>query len=140
MGALKPRHRRDEQGLASVEMAIVSLVLVMLTFGGMEYGWMFFRLQQVSNVSREAARVAVLPSSSNAEVTARVASLMNGFGMGSVPYTLTTNPATVSDALTQEPVTVSVGVPYSDVGLTGMPIFPTPANLTVSATMSREGP
>ncbi|MFP6584627.1 MAG: TadE family protein [Candidatus Hydrogenedentota bacterium] len=140
MAILRPRHERDERGLASVEMAIVSLVLVMLTFGCMEYGWMFFRLQQVSNVSREAVRTAVLPDSVDADVTARVAVIMGGFGMGSTSYTLTTIPASVLDADAQDPVTVTVAVPYSQIGLTGMPIFPTPANLTSSATMSREGP
>lgn len=140
MAILKPRHARDERGLASVEMAIVSLVLVMLTFGGMEYGWMFFRLQQVSNVSREAVRRAVLPDSNNADVSARAGVIMGGFGMGSTSYTLTTIPGSVSTASVQDPVTVTVAVPYSEIGLTGMPIFPTPANITASATMSREGP
>lgn len=140
MAFLKPKHERDEQGLASVEMAIISLVLVMLTFGGMEYGWMFYRLQEVSNVSREGARTAVLPDSSNGDVTTRVANLMTSFGMGGTGYTVTTNPGDVTSAAVQQAVTVTISVPYSSVGLTGMPIFPTPANLTSSATMAREGP
>ena len=131
---------REERGLATVEMAIVSLLLMLLTFGGMEYGWLFYRMQEISNVSREAVRQAVLPTSTGASVTDHVTTMMDDFGMGSASYTLTITPSDITSVSPQNPIKVTISVPYDDVGLTGLAIFPTPANISSSATMSREGP
>ena len=52
-------HRRD--GLAVVEMAIVLPLLILLTFGMIEYGWLFLRSQEISNAARQGARIGVWP-------------------------------------------------------------------------------
>lgn len=140
MAILKQTRFKSNQGIAAVEMAIISLVLLMLTFGGIEYGWMFYRMQEVSNVSREAARTAALPTSNGTSVTDRVTTLMTNWGMEGSGYTVTIEPADLAATAPQTPVTVTIAVPYGAVGLTGIPLFPTPDNLTSSATMSREGP
>lgn len=140
MAVLKSKSTRNDLGTASVEMAIISLLLLIMTFGGMEWGWLFYRMQEISNVSREAARTAAVPSSTNTTVTDRVSTLMTGYGMGSSSYTLTIVPADISTAPTQTPIRVTISVPYANVGLTGITDFMTPETLTSSATMSREGP
>ena len=40
----------------------------------------------------------------------------------------------------QSPVKVTISVPYANVGLTGMSIFPAPTNLVAVAFMAKEGP
>ncbi len=42
----------------------VSVLLVML--GAIEYGWLFFNVQQITNAARQGARVAILPDGSPA--------------------------------------------------------------------------
>lgn len=142
MAILSPKKSsfRSDQGIATVEMAIITTVLLLLTFGGIEYGWMFYRMQEVSNVSREAVRTAVLPTSNATTVTNRVTVLMTAWNMETSGYTVTINPANLSTATAQTPITVTISVPYAAIGMTGIPLFPTPDNLTSSATMAREGP
>ncbi len=140
MAVLTPKHLRNDRGMASVEMAIVSLVLMMLTFGGMEYGWMFFRMQEISNVSREAARTAALPTSTGTTVTDRVNLLMTNYGMDGSGYTVTLDPADITTAAVQSPIKVTISVPWANVGLTGIALFPAPTNLVSVAYMAREGP
>lgn len=140
MAVLTPRHLRNDRGMASVEMAVVALILMMLTFGGMEYGWMFYRMQEISNVSREAARTAVLPTSTGTTVTDRVNLLMTNYGMDGSGYTVTLNPSDITTAPVQSPVKVTIAVPYANIGLTGISLFPAPTNLTAVAFMAKEGP
>ena len=44
-----------------VEAAIVFPILLMLTLGAIEYGWLFLNAQQVTNAARQGARIAILP-------------------------------------------------------------------------------
>lgn len=138
MALLKLRKLREKRGVATLEMALILILLVMLTFGVMEYGWMFFKIQQVNNAAREGVRIAVLPGSSVGEVQARVSSMMTSWQMGG-GYNLTIAPGAIDTLYTGAPVTVTVVVPYVNVELLGMSIFPTPTNLTASATMAKEG-
>jgi Flp pilus assembly protein TadG len=134
------KKKRATRGGALIEMTLVLLLLIVLTFGAMEYGWMFFRIQQVTNAARNGVRMAVLPDASSGDVQTTVDNMMSGFGVYSGSYSVGVSPSDVSSAATGEAITVSVVVPYSDLQLTGMSIFPVPANLSASATMAKEGP
>lgn len=52
--------RRDERGMAMLEMVIVLPLLLLVLFGIVELGLAFARFQVVSNAAREGARVAAL--------------------------------------------------------------------------------
>ena len=139
----KVTFRKDERGLETVEVAILLTLMVLLTFGVMEYGWMFFKIQQLNNAARVGARHAILPDSSNMSTAAKVSSMMTAWGMGDAGYAVvitgdTTN--NVSALGTGDLVTVAVSVYYSSIELLGMPLFPTPPELRASATMAKEGP
>lgn len=47
---------RTERGAAAVEFAMISMVLVTLMFGILQYGWYFFTTQATTSGAREAAR------------------------------------------------------------------------------------
>ena len=133
--------RHNERGMALIEMAIVVTLLVLLTFGVMEYGWMFFRMHQVSTVAREGAREAVLPDTTHADVVGKVDGLMSGFGMSATGYTVEIFPADIEGVNVGDVITVAIAVPYSAVELLGMPtFFPTPASLRSRVAMAKEGP
>jgi Flp pilus assembly protein TadG len=132
--------KQQPQGTALIELAIVLTLLVMLTFGVMEYGWMFFKMQQVINSARVGTRYSVLPDSTNLGVQQTVDSVMTGWGMGASGYTVTTSSADITLLDPGQMVTVTVEVPYGNIELLGMSLFPVPATLRASATMAKEGP
>lgn len=138
MEFLKNAHRR--RGLALTEMALLLVLLLMLVFGVMEYGWMFLKLHEVTNSSRRGARLAVLPDATNQEVQDAITSLMTAAGMGSSGYQVNISAADITLLNRGDPLTISVSVPYTNVGLLGMPWFPEPTNLVASVSMAKEGP
>lgn len=127
-------NRRQSRGAALVEMAIALLVLIPLTFGLLEWGWILFKLAQVNQAARHGARVAVRPAADDAEVNAAVADIMSGAGM-STGYTVA---ITGISSEVGQPVAVQVDVDYSTIDLIGL--VPTPESLTGRAVMAKEGP
>ena len=51
---------KKEDGQAVVEFALVLPLLLLLIFGAMDFGWLFFNKIQVNNASREGARYAAI--------------------------------------------------------------------------------
>lgn len=131
--------RPARRGLALVELALVLPVLILLLFGVMEYGWMFLKLQEVTNTARMGARRSVIPDATNAEIDGIIAARMTALGMGDSGYTVQTLPIDITVADRGEPVMLTVIVPYEAIELLGMSIFPVPAQLRASVTMAKEG-
>jgi Flp pilus assembly protein TadG len=50
------RRRRDEDGAAAVEFALVLIPLLYLVFGLVQYGWYFYAMQSGSSAVGDAAR------------------------------------------------------------------------------------
>lgn len=137
--ALTRGKKSSRRAVVLVEFALVLPLLVLLTFGVMEYGWMFLKAQEINNVSRDAVRLAVLPDATNADVDSRIAAMMTAAGLGGSGYTMTYSPANVANAAPETPVSVTISVPYDDIDLFGLPILPTPATLQFAVTMAKEG-
>ena len=121
-------------------MALVFPLLLLLTFALIEYGWMFIESQHVNNTARHAARAAVIPYATNAEILSSIADFMESYDMGDSGYVVIITPADVSAASPGETVTVKIEVPYSDVNLLNIPVIPVPAKLSSSVSMAKEGP
>ena len=137
----KPVKRwRDQRGVASLEFALVLPLLVLLVFGIMEYGWIFFRMHELSSTVRDAARVAVRPDTTDLGVRQRARSMMDAYGMGDSGYTLNIDPGSVETLVLGEEITVTIQVPRAHVDLMGLRIMPLPATLGATATMAKEGP
>ena len=140
MPHLAVRSKQRTWGGALLELCLVLLLLVLLTFGAMEYGWMFFRIQQVTNAARSGARSAVLPDATGTDVGSIVDAMMSGWGIYSGSYTMSVSPGDITSVEPGQIITVTVEIPYDTVKLTGMSIFPTPTTLRASASMAKEGP
>ena len=54
---MRGRFRRDDQGAAAVEFALVSVLLFTLLFGIIQYGFLFFQYQAAASTAHEAARL-----------------------------------------------------------------------------------
>jgi Flp pilus assembly protein TadG len=128
------------RGLATVEAALILPFVLYLTFGAIEYGWMFLKQQQITNVARQSARLAATPSATNGTVNARISTMMTDAGLGGSGYTVTM-PANVAAVTPSTTFTVRVSVTYSNVTLTHMsPFIPVPTTLSSTIAMSKEGP
>jgi len=77
MGRGLLRRGRDERGQALLEMAFTLPLLLLVCVGILEFGRAFQTWQVLTNAAREGARVAVLPGTTNTDVTNRVQAYMS---------------------------------------------------------------
>lgn len=56
--SMRWRKRKDDRGVAAVEMAMVLPLLVLLAFGVAEFGWAFAQKMDLNSAAREGARIA----------------------------------------------------------------------------------
>lgn len=122
-----------------MEAALVFPLLLLLTVGLLEYGWMFLQYQRITNAARHGARLGVLPDATNADVEAAIAALMDAGGLVGSGYTVTFSPANVASPEPGEALSVTINVLYENIDL-GMPMVPLPTNLEASVSMAKEGP
>ena len=94
------RRRSGEAGVELIEFALVFPLLLLVVLGIVDYGFMFQRLEAVTNATREGARVAALPGYGQVDVEDRIASYL---AAGGVP-TAAGNPA-----ITVTPTTIPNG-------------------------------
>jgi hypothetical protein len=62
----------SERGAELIEFALVLPMLLLLVLGIVDFGFLFQRLEVVTNAAREGARIAVLPSYSAYDIRLRV--------------------------------------------------------------------
>jgi Flp pilus assembly protein TadG len=126
----KSRYR----GAAVVEAAIIFPLLVMLTFGVIEYGWMFLKAHQITNAARSGCRFAVRPDVTTDDVEVVIAGLMTSAGI--TIYQVTYTPGVdAGDA-----VTVKVSALWDDLAIMNIPLLPKPPSISALVTMAKEGP
>lgn len=73
--------RSKRQGQAVVEFALVLPIFMLLLFGGIELGIVYFRLHLLTNAAREGARVGSMPNSTESDVEAAVNDFLNAAGI-----------------------------------------------------------
>lgn len=135
-----PSVRPARRGLATVEAAMVFPFLLLITFGAIEYGWMFLKQQQITNATRHAARFAATPRATDAEVRARVTALLGpapGANINGYTTTITGLNATPGNAVT---VVVSANYQGTVNSITRVSLIPVPATLSARVVMGKEGP
>jgi len=79
---------RSERGAELIEFALVLPLLLFVVFGIVDFGFMFQRLEVVTNAAREGARIAVLPGYASTDVASRVRAYVQTGGVA----TTTSNP------------------------------------------------
>lgn len=80
---------RDERGQSLIEFVLALPILLVLVFGIIEFASAFRTYQVVTNVAREGARLAVIATEDDADVQARVDSLLVNSGLDLSKRTLT---------------------------------------------------
>ncbi len=135
--------RKKRRGVATVEMAIILPLLLLLTLGAMRYGWLFLKAQQITNATRMGARRAVLPDATGEGVLAVIDALMTAGGMGASGYSVTFSPADITSLEVGDSLTVRITVPAANIDIMRVPLFtdlePENWNLGAEVTMAKEG-
>jgi Flp pilus assembly protein TadG len=122
------RSTRRRRGAATVEMAAIAPVLVMLILGSIEFGRAMMVSNLLTTASREGARVASLPGKDNADVTATVNDRLNSSSIPSAKSTITVKvngdgTKDASTAMSGDKVSVEVTVKFGDVSWLPTPWF-----------------
>lgn len=132
---------RKSRGVVTIEAALVFPILLLLTFGMIEYGWLFLRMETMTNASRRGARVAAMPDATSGEVNAVIDDIMDASGINVTNYQVTISPSDISSLNPGDPITVNVTVPdYDSISLTGSPLLPVPQQIQAEMTIAKEGP
>lgn len=138
MAVVRVMQRR--RGLTVIEAAIVLPLVLLLLFGVMEYGWIFFRVHQVTGAARHGARVAATAGQKYGLARSQIDAAMGRAGIDD--YTVTFAPVSEGDLDTGDLLKVTVCVPYGAIGL-NMPLVPHPdtdRQMCQSVSMVKEGP
>jgi hypothetical protein len=85
---------KSERGAELIEFALVFPLLLLIVLGIVDFGFLFQRMEVITNAAREGARIAVLPGYAVADVQARVS---NYVLTGGVPTTATNPVVSVTD-------------------------------------------
>ncbi|WP_235737598.1 TadE/TadG family type IV pilus assembly protein [Nocardioides alcanivorans] len=140
MAGVRVRRRRDEDGAAAVEFALVLIPLVLILFGIISYAYMFSVRQALTQAAAEGARAAAV-AQTNPEGAAKAAvdNALDGFGglkcdNGKLTCTFVPDPACRTGATC---VKVSVSLNYGNNGgydPFNLPLIPMPGTLAFSSS------
>jgi Flp pilus assembly protein TadG len=78
------RRLKTERGAALLEAAITVPIILLISVGIFEFGRAYQTGQVLTNASREGARLAVIPGSTDAQVRARVNDYLSGGGLSTL--------------------------------------------------------
>jgi len=134
---VKMQKRTRCKGVVAVEAAFVFPLLLLLTLGVIEYGWLFLKMQEITNAARHGARQAIRPDAIGAVVETEVAEVMVDAGMPD--HTITFSTDDLPSVPVGEAVTVTVMVEAEKIAIIKSPFLPLPAELQASVTMAKEG-
>jgi Flp pilus assembly protein TadG len=134
---------RFRKGATILEMALTLGILLMLSFGTVEFGYFFFVKNTVQGAAREGARASITPTASNSDVTASVNSSLQAAGLRPADFTTTVKVAGVvancNTAVAGQPVEVTVQGSWGTVGLRPIGLIGSSKNVLGAATMRKEG-
>lgn len=100
MKQMDTRRQKNDRGAALIEMALTLPLLLLLSVGVFEFGRAFQTWQVLTNATREGARVAVLPGTSDTAVSTRVTDYLEA---GQLPA------ASFASILITRDVVISIG-------------------------------
>jgi Flp pilus assembly protein TadG len=114
------RLARSESGAELIEFSLTLPLLLLLVLGIIEFGFIFREYEVVTNAAREGARIAILPSYEDEDVTARVEDYLEEAGLDLDSATVTPGAATPTPiggvCVSLVPVTVAYEHPLPFVG------------------------
>jgi Flp pilus assembly protein TadG len=81
------RLMRGDSGAELIEFAFTLPLLLLVSLGIVEYGFMFHEYEVVTNAAREGARIAILPAYSAADAKTRATQYLTASGLKAAQIT-----------------------------------------------------
>jgi hypothetical protein len=135
--------RRIPRGASTMQMALILPVLLMLTFGAVDFGYYFFVKNTLVGAAQAGVRAAVPQAAANADVTTAVNSIMQAAGISSTKYTISVFPSNITTASPQSKIKVTVSTTWGQVGFNMLSIpyagISQSKPISGSASMIKEG-
>ena len=138
--------RSFRTGTTLVEAAFVLPLLLLIMLGMIEYGWLFFNVQQITNAARQGARVAILPDVSEAQAQAVITEILQRTGLDRYGPTIEVGPdpegIVVEGYPTRAAIRVRITVPTAGLRIVNMNAFASglePETIGATVTMAKEG-
>lgn len=114
---------RRRRGSAVMDAALVFPILIVLSFGSVEFGYFYFTKHTFQGAAREGARAGIAPGATNTEVTTAVGQTMTAAGFLPAQYTVAIRNATdtanvdVNTATAGTSILVKVSAPWNNIKL-----------------------
>jgi Flp pilus assembly protein TadG len=138
--------RRRRGGAAVLEMTFVMSLLLLLSFGMVEFGHFFYIKHNLQAAAREGARAGIVPSATNQNVIDAVTASMQLAGLTPAQFTVqitnTATPPVAIDVATVTPgtsVKVTVTCTWGTVGVRPMALMPANKSVIGATVMRKEG-
>jgi Flp pilus assembly protein TadG len=131
--------RKQRQGAAAVEFALVAIPFFILVLGMIEYGRFVMVQQILTHASREGARVGVLSTSTSSGVTAAATNYLNDLNAAGI-HDSTVTPVwkrRAENPLNDDSATVTVTVPFDKVSWLPSPMIRTRNTPLTAVTQMR---
>lgn len=134
-----PGMRSGRRGTATIELAVLAPVLIVLMLGILEVGRAIMVSQMVTDAAREGARRATIIGGSDTTAKNAVTNYLTQTGVPGVSASNTTVSPSADSASSGTAITVTVTVPYGNVPwLPGAPIWFNDQNLTGTVIMRKQ--
>lgn len=140
---------RDERGTALIETALTFPLVLLLSVSVFEFGRAFQHWQILTNAAREGARIAVLPGTSDEDISARVQAYLAAGRLAAADEATVAiarnDEIAIGDDATASASTVSISYPFEFIVL--QPLMPLVVSsstvgeaitMTAAATMRNE--
>jgi len=137
---VKTQKRIHCQGTTTIEAALIFPLLLLLTFGVIEYGWLFLKAQQITNAARHGARIAIRPDVESNQVLSYINDLLTNAGIVPADCTIILSPTEVSSAAMGSAVNVYIKAQCANMYIVNAAFLPKPTQIQASVTMAKEGP
>lgn len=135
----RPLRRR---GVSVLEMTLVLPILLMLSFGIVDYGYFFYLKGTIQGAAQAGARAAIVPGATNTTVSSAISSMMTASSLQNSGYTVTTSPADITTAASGATLTVTVSCNWGTAGYHSLPSvlggISSSKSVTGAATMRKE--
>lgn len=134
MGAIV---RSVSKGSVAVEFMVMVPVLIIIMFGLIQLGSVFYMRQQLLNVAYNGLHYAATnKSATNASVNAYIEQQLTGMGVSATKITLTPSDITVAERGT--PLSVVVSVSANSLAILSFPISFGQMQISVSSSMAKQ--
>jgi len=136
--AASPSRRvRRNEGAVLVETVLIVLLLIVLLFGAVEYGWMFYCMHVINNAAQVGARTYSRTGATQETASAATQQALQEGGLNATP-TIELTEEDVEGPPQMRLVTVSVSVNYADLSIVDLAMLPRPETLRASVTMAKD--